>query len=348
MQSTAELIERYLQAVRFWMPKAQPDLVAELADDLRSQVDEKEEEVGHPLNEREISAILKRCGSPITVAARLSPQQHLIGPTLFPAYWFVLKMVLLWILLPVFLFIVGPVNLANANGDWGAAVVTTLGNLWSGMFIAAGIVTLVFAILEYTHAVAGIQNKWNPKNLPPVRKQEGRPSFLQTACELMFGIFGFIWLLLIVHSPILILGPAASFLKAAPLWHTFYYPILALSLIAPVRCAFMLSKPQWTGFPIWSQLLQTALSLILLNFMIAAALQTSSSPWQPFVVPVYSAAESAHYAHVATIANASIFLSMAGVWIGLSIAAVIQTWKLVRHIRRRSPLAMQSVSLQVL
>src|SRR4051812_46621640 len=176
-RNTMELIERYLQAVRFWMPKAQQDLVAELADDLRSQVDEKEQEVGRPLNEAEVSAILKRCGSPITVAARLAPKQHLIGPALFPVYWFVLKMVLLWILVPVFTFIVGPVNLANANGDWGAAIATTLGNLWSGMFIAAGIVTLVFAILEYTHAVAGIQNDWNPKNLPPVRKQEGRPSF---------------------------------------------------------------------------------------------------------------------------------------------------------------------------
>ncbi len=342
-----ELIERYLQAVRFWMPKAQQDLVAELADDLQSQVDEKEEEIGRPLNDAEVSAILKRCGSPITVAERLAPKQHLIGPALFPVYWFVLKMVLLWILLPVFIFILGPVNLANANGDWGAAVVTTLGNLWSGMFIAAGIVTLVFAILEYTHAVVGIQSEWNPKSLPPVRKQEDRPSFLQTACELMFGIIGLIWLLLVVHSPMLILGPAAAFLKAAPMWHTFYYPILALSLIAPVRSALILSKPQWNGFPLWSQLLQTALSLILLNFMITAALRMTAGAWQPFVIPVSNLTESAHYMHVATIANASIFLSMAGVWIGLSIAAVSQTWKVIRHIRGRTSLAMQSASLQV-
>ena len=131
------------------------------------------------------------------------------------------------------------------------------------------------------------------------------------------------------------------------MWHTFDYWILALSLIAPVRSALTLSKPQWTGFPIWSQLLQTALSLILLNFMIAAALQAPLGVWQPFVVPVSNVAESAHYGRVATIANASIFLSMGAVWIGLSIAAVIQTWKLIRHIRRKTPLAMQSASLQV-
>ena len=40
-----------------------------------------------------------------------------------------------------------------------------------------------------------------------------------------FGVFGLIWLLLIPHYPVLILGPAASFLKAGPLWQTFYVPI---------------------------------------------------------------------------------------------------------------------------
>ena len=67
-----------------------------------------------------MSAILKRCGSPMMVAGRLGPQRHLIGPALFPIYEFVLKMVLLWILVPVFIFIVGPVNVANA-GSWGSA-----------------------------------------------------------------------------------------------------------------------------------------------------------------------------------------------------------------------------------
>jgi len=32
-----ELIDRYLQAVRFWLPKSQHDLALELAEDLHSQ-----------------------------------------------------------------------------------------------------------------------------------------------------------------------------------------------------------------------------------------------------------------------------------------------------------------------
>ena len=45
-----ELIDRYLQAVRFWLPKSrnQDELIAELGEDLRSQVEEKEAEVSRP------------------------------------------------------------------------------------------------------------------------------------------------------------------------------------------------------------------------------------------------------------------------------------------------------------
>lgn len=65
-----ELLDRYLQAVRFWLPKSsrQEDLIAELGEDLRSQIEAKEAELGHPLDKEEIAAILKRCGSPMMVA----------------------------------------------------------------------------------------------------------------------------------------------------------------------------------------------------------------------------------------------------------------------------------------
>src|ERR1700733_10393941 len=183
-RSPHELIDRYLQAVRFWLPPShrQDDLIAELGEDLRSQIEDKETELGHPLELSEMSAMLKRCGSPMMVAGRLGPQRHLIGPALFPIYDFVLKMVLLWILVPVFVFIVAPVNLANAGGDWASAVVSTLVNLGSGLLIAAGIVTFVFAMVERTGAKLGAECKWDPLQLPPVRRKERRPSLLKAVC----------------------------------------------------------------------------------------------------------------------------------------------------------------------
>ena len=216
-----ELVDRYLQAVRFWLPKAQKqeELLAELGEDLRSQIEDKETELGVPIQETDVSEILKRCGAPMLVASRLGPKRHLIGPTLFPIYAFVLKMVLFWILVPVFLVVVGAVNLANTGGDWGVAIAHTLGNLWSGLFLAAGVITLVFAILERTQSMVEINCKWDPSTLPPLEKQESKTSLMQAVCEFAFGFFGLIWLLLVPSYPYLILGPASTFLKAAPMWH---------------------------------------------------------------------------------------------------------------------------------
>ena len=52
-----ELLERYLQAVKFWLPKEQKsDIIAELSEDLRSQIEERETVLGRKLSEAEVEA----------------------------------------------------------------------------------------------------------------------------------------------------------------------------------------------------------------------------------------------------------------------------------------------------
>lgn len=342
-----ELVDRYLQAVRFWLPRGQhEDLVAELAEDLRSQVEAKETELGHPVDESEVSALLKRCGHPIVVASRLGPQRHLIGPTLFPIYQFVLKMVLLWILVPVFLFIVGPASLANAGDKWGIALLQTFGDLWSGAFVAAGVITLVFAVLERTHAGLGVVDRWNPSSLPPLQKQERKPSQVQTVREVIFGFFGLVWLLLLPHYPVLVLGPTRTFLQAAPMWHTFYVPIVLLAIAALIRSGIMLARPQWRWFTLLAPLLQTVFSLVVLKFVLDAA-QPSNGDWHPFVVLANAAKNSPQAIRVAAIVNVSIVISLASTWIGLCIGGVVQIWQLLRYVRKGASHAGQPASLQV-
>ena len=331
-----ELVDRYLQAVRFWLPKPQQeDLLAELGDDLRSQIEEQECQLGRPLTNDEASAILKRCGAPMVVASRLGPKQYLIGPTLFPIYWFVMKMVLFWILLPVYFFIVAPVNVAN-SGDWVRGLVTTIGDMWPGLFIAASIITLVFAILERTSAQVAAASKWDPLSLPPVQKAaERKPSTLQTVCQLMFGVFGLVWLLLIPQYPFMILGPAAAFLHAAPMIHRYFLPIVLLSVLSLVRSSVTLARPQWTWFPKAAELVQAVFVLIMVNFMLDASGHMSNGGWHPFVVVADSVKNSAQYIKVAAIVNVSILFSLVGAWIGLAIAIIIQVWQLLRLFHRR-------------
>jgi len=343
-----ELVDRYLEAVHFWLPKTerQQDVLAELGEDLRSQIENRASELGRPLEASEVSQILKRCGAPMVVASRLGPKQHLIGPALYPIYTFVLKMVLLWILVPVFIFIVGPANVVNSNGNWGLAIGQTIGNLWSGLFIAAGIITLVFAILERSHAQAQIACKFDPLALPPVRRRERRPSPVHTVCQLAFGVFGLIWLLLLPQYPALILGPAAQFLRAAPMWHPFYVPIVLVGMVALLRPAITLARPQWGWFPPLGELVQGVLSLILLHFLLHAA-ETSIAAGQGFVMLTEAAGSSAQYVRVAAVVNVSILVSLLCVWVGLSIALVVNLWQLLRHLRPRVSDTRRTASLEV-
>ena len=344
-----ELLDRYLQAVRFWLPKTerQDDLLAELGEDLRSQIEAREEELGRSLDKNEIAEILKRCGAPMVVASRFGPKRSLIGPTLYPVYIFVLRMVLLCILVPVFIFIVGPTNVATGNGDWGSAVLNTIGQLWSGLFIAAGTITLVFAIIERTQVVGSLESKWDPLKLPPVRKQECKPSLARTVSELVFAVFGLIWLLLLPHYPFLILGPAAVLLKAAPMWHTFYVPILLLNVASILRLSIALARPQWNWFPPAGELVQAGLTLILLKFILNASGQAPNGAWAPFVVLTDAAKESAKYVGVAAIVNASILLSLVCMWFGLCIALIVHIWKFLWNLRRGTTTARDPAQLFV-
>jgi len=343
-----ELIERYLQSVRFWLPKTkqQEGILAELGDDLRSQIEEREAELKRPLDKQEVAEILKRCGPPMVVAARLAPKRYLIGPTLFPIYVFVLKMVLLWIMVPIFVFIVGPATLGSYHGDWGKAIATTLGNLWSGSFIAAGVITLVFAILERTHTIAQVECKWDPLKLPPVRKQERKPSLLQTVCDLAFNFVGLIWLLLVPHNPFLVFGPAASFLRPGPIWHAFYIPMVAVVVFALLRCAITLARPQWTWWPALGNVLQNVFVLIILKFILDAIGPTSGGAWQPFVV-LQQGADTAQSIRVSAIVNVSVLIGLLGTWVGLCIAIPIQIWQWMRNIRKENSSREHAAPVQV-
>jgi hypothetical protein len=86
-----ELLDQYLRSVRSCLPAAQrDDIVSELSENIRAQIEDKEGELGRPLNEGELEAILKQHGHPLVVASRYRQDQssvafgrQIIGPVLF-------------------------------------------------------------------------------------------------------------------------------------------------------------------------------------------------------------------------------------------------------------------------
>src|ERR1700680_25472 len=112
-----DLVDRYLQAVKFWLPNEQKqDIIAELSEDIRSQIEDKESELGRRLSDPEVETILKKGGPPLLVAQRYLPQRYLIGPALFPMYWFILRLGWLCVFGPWLILGIGLAIFTSAPG----------------------------------------------------------------------------------------------------------------------------------------------------------------------------------------------------------------------------------------
>jgi hypothetical protein len=328
------LIARYLLAVRFWLPRRQQaDIVAELSEDLRSQVEDKEAELGRPLNEAETTAILKRCGSPIVVAGRYQPQTHLIGPVLFPIYKFVMKLVLLWAMPTLFLVIIGPTLVLTAS-DHMNAFFSVLGTFWTVLFTTGAVITMVFAILERTEAKLQLNDKWDVRSLPQLPRHEKPTPRALTVFEAVFSFLGVLWYLAVPFYPFLILGPAAAFLRFAPAWSQYYWMILFIAFVVVAQQVLGLARPQWDWFPPVSRLISTALGLIFVGLVLNFATRTPNGEWHPYVVLIGSLQASANMRQVESIVNLGILVSFAGAWLGLCIAALVHAWELMRFLRK--------------
>src|ERR1700676_1171712 len=89
-----DILDRYLKSVAGALPAAQrDDIIKKLSENIRSQMEDQEDELGRPLSEPEVEAILKQHGHPLLVAGRYRQDQRTvafgrqwIGPTLFPFY----------------------------------------------------------------------------------------------------------------------------------------------------------------------------------------------------------------------------------------------------------------------
>ena len=235
-----ELLDRYLQAIEFWLPKRQrQDIITELSEDLRSQVEEKETELGRKLEDAEVEAILKRCGSPLEVASRYRPQQYLIGPTLFPIYRFVLAVLLIGCVVPRFLIwlvflLVDPAHRGYLHME----------NLWVTVLYFAFFTTLAFAIAERSGVKLEALNTWSPRKLPPVR-DPNRISRFGSLFEIAAAVVFNVWFVsLFWPRPIIDLYGAQ--LTLTPAWRIFFWSFLFLAAANIAIAGVNLFRPYWT------------------------------------------------------------------------------------------------------
>jgi hypothetical protein len=245
-----DLIDRYLDAVGFWLPKdRKADILEELAEDIRSEKEEREAGLGRPLAKPEVEAMLKSRGRPFQTAGRYLPPRHLIGPTLFPMYVMALK-IAAWVGLAVAVIL--PASLAWLLPSRTPSPADVLSRSWDSLWTLAltwfALITLGFAVAERAQGGAGSSKDWNPARLPAV--QDGRPtSRASSLAEIIFGALLLSWWLGASRLPRVFVREGAPLdLPASPLWQDlrgpFLVPIGLLMLAGVVLAAANLVRPR--------------------------------------------------------------------------------------------------------
>jgi hypothetical protein len=318
-----QLLDRYLNAVRFWLPAAQQDdIIAELNDDLRAEIGDRESLLGHSLSEAELSAIIKRRGDPVVVAFNFLDMKPLIGPALLPIYWYVVQLVTLWVLIPVFTLIVGPIETAQQTNP-GLGLAWTLWHLGMAQVFAFGTITIVFAILERSDVTYRALGKsvqgWDPAKLPslPLAIGPNRTATPRSTAiaEIVAGAIAGIWIIAVLWSSMQVDLNNVQ-LAAAPIWKNLRWLIPVPCLTGVAVGWFSLVHPYSTRAREWFRAGIDSLNLILLGILLAAGqwVVVHSS-----VLAADAASEAAHWANF-------------GIRIGLGVGVMITGYSLVSKI----------------
>lgn len=307
-----ELLDRYLQAVKKHLPwERQDDIIAELRANLEAQLEDKESELGRPLTKEEAEEWLKKLGAPIQVAARYQKQQYLIGPVVFPTYWYILRLVMAW---STIIYIVAKVvEIATKEQSLAAYIQIALGlpGIW---LINMAIITLIFAAIEIagnrspakTFPLAEIAEAWSPADLSKLGASDQKKprSFARALAEVVFGCVFLVWLLLVPRFPFLMFGPGTWYLDAspyalAPIVVTFYWSLVMINAFELIWKIVDFARGAWQTEKRWRHLFMHALSLIPLSILLA-------TPGQTLVIVKASAQNQAELAAKAAEANRGI------------------------------------------
>jgi uncharacterized membrane protein len=197
-----DLLKSYLTAVKRNLPrKERDDILAELSEELRSQIEDRERELGRPLTDPEQYAVLMQHGDPMVVARRYWPERsrslavgwELIGPELFPTYAFVLALNLSITLITVLIAL------------WVYHVPITIKPFFLPVAIQIICVTAIFIVLNMVRRRFPVRFLYGPADLASVMPVQRWYS----VSGLVFCGLLTLWWMAIPRFQFLVLGPAS-------------------------------------------------------------------------------------------------------------------------------------------
>jgi hypothetical protein len=290
----SDLIDRYLAAVAALLPKSsRQDIVAELRDLVMNRVEEREERLGRPLDKADIEALLREIGHPIAVAGRYGPNRALIGPEIFPFWWFAVKVLLA---IAAIAAVVPAVVVVIAGHGQGYRIGGIVGDFIPGALTLVGAATVVAAAIERGWIKIGDLAKWKASELPKV--PEGKAWFAKSRFEAVFELAAvalFIaWWTGGLPFPMerVVRAPDGVGVALSPLVTALHWPILGLAILQGLSALVLVIKPAWVRVRAATEILGALGGLAL-----SAALWRAM-PILTFVAPGASAADFAELQRV--------------------------------------------------
>lgn len=256
-----ELVERYLQAVSGYLPKPQAaDIIAELKDSLLSQIEERESALGRALTEAEQQALLKQSGHPMLVAGRYLPQQHLIGPSVFPLWWYSLRLVLT--IVGLVYGVLAGIDMISSGNPVQSLIQAAFGYAGTALVYMAA-VTLLFWLFERYQVRLGFLDNWQPGKLAPV-KARWQIKRSDSLFELVVAVLFILWWCGGLKFPALFYhhGEAIPF-ALSPAWTPYWWPILALSVADLMLAGFNFLRPYWSRERLVLHILLNLIGIVL-------------------------------------------------------------------------------------
>lgn len=330
-----QILEQYLKTIKTLLPKEQQDdIIQELSENLRSQMEDRELELGRPLTEAEQEAIIQEHGNPLVVAGGYQQQnrsvafgRQLIGPVLFPLYIKILCANLGLTAAAIF-----SVGLAMGRGlEFSTFLVHAL--------IQFAIVTVVFSAAE--RYLQRSKDRWNPKDFGiktkgtpgPVpwlaafsksvtSRDPSKVSRLESVALIIFNVIFALWWIPIVSNLLqktMVTGDAS--LKLGPGCSVMYLPILLLAIAGTIVPAVNLFRPRWT----WLRAAWRTVSSAIFVVILAVSLKIGN-----WVVLAGNANRLEQHQRLVEGINHGFAIGMAVAAIISVLIFLIELWKLLR------------------
>ncbi|HEY1770950.1 MAG TPA: hypothetical protein VGG02_11925 [Chthoniobacterales bacterium] len=322
---TTPILDRYLTAVKFWLPKKQrADIAAELAANLQAEIDDRAAALGRPLSTDEVAALLKEHGAPIVVASRYQPQsrtltfgRQIIGPLLFPFYWTALKVTLVLLLVPGVI----PAFVLNFDGHPGEALRDALTRGAQVSLPVLLLVTIAFALLDLAlrkyRLLERWSGRWDPRRLPSPERQAKQVRRSNSIAGVILQSIFILWWLGHSSFPFFVINQHGAQIHFVPMWTSLHFPILILSFVCLAQHWINLAQPGWRWLPPLTGILVCLGSL----FVLYPLMKTT-----PLIAIPAGAGVSAQAAvHL----NQIVAVGLEWAWIGIIACGAFHVWRLV-------------------